>query len=548
MEQPQIGPYSQTEVGAGGRQDAAKTFEQTSVIHWLLESAPLVVSVKDEQWRHIYMNPAMERAIGRRDWYGKTTAEIFPPALAAAITDNDRAVLEADQMMLFVQDLPGGPDGISRKLVAKWAAVGPTGRRVIVTLALDAGEVGAAQSAAALTRFAGAVLDAISSNVAVIDTTGTILAVNAAWSRFAIENGGDPRATGRGANYLAVCDAAAAAGDAVAGEFAAGIRAVIDGRRDFFEMEYPCHSPTEKRWFAGRVTRLSGERPGRVVVVHENITARKAAEMERAERARVENERNRLRGSVEAMKHVLGVVAHELRTPLAGILSIAELLNMSEMRQLPEREQYIEALPREVRRMSDIVNNLLEAARLNAGAARWNWQSLRYGEICEEAIDTVGPVAAEHGVELTWRTEPADLSGTGDADAVRRLMVNLLSNACRHTPSGGKVELSCRAAEHDGGAAVEITVADTGEGIDLERSGNLGEPFACSSGALGARHVRGSGLGLAICRGIAGAHGGRITIESAPHMGTTVTAVLRRDLPGPQSGAAELVFVKRRAA
>jgi signal transduction histidine kinase len=119
-------------------------------------------------------------------------------------------------------------------------------------------------------------LDSLSAHIAILDESGEIVAVNDAWRTFAEANGGDPERVSEGVNYLQVCEPGSGSEEAVA--FAEGIRAVLSGLREDFEMEYPCHSPTERRWFIGRVTRFSGaERPW-AVVAHENITDRKVAE------------------------------------------------------------------------------------------------------------------------------------------------------------------------------------------------------------------------------------------------------------------------------
>ena len=121
-------------------------------------------------------------------------------------------------------------------------------------------------------------IDSLSAHIAILDGTGELIAVNRAWTEFAERNYGSLDRVGVGANYLQVCDASAKAGSGDASAFADGIRTVMSGRRSYFELEYPCHSPTEKRWFVGRVTRFSGANSSRVVVAHENITEGKLAE------------------------------------------------------------------------------------------------------------------------------------------------------------------------------------------------------------------------------------------------------------------------------
>lgn len=125
-------------------------------------------------------------------------------------------------------------------------------------------------------RFLRSALDALAGNIAVLDHNGEILEVNESWRRFARENQFDGDACGTGSNYFTPCEE-----DPIGAVIASGIRDVLSGLREGFEAEYPCHSPTEQRWFLMRVTRFRGPGPARVVVVHENVTERKVAEAER---------------------------------------------------------------------------------------------------------------------------------------------------------------------------------------------------------------------------------------------------------------------------
>src|SRR5918994_1307281 len=124
-------------------------------------------------------------------------------------------------------------------------------------------------------------LDSLSAHIAILDESGEIIAVNEVWRAFAKANGTDPRKVSEGVNYLRVCDSATGLFSDVAATFAEGIRAVLSGRWESFELEYPCHSPTERRWFMGRVTPFFGTEKSWVVVAHENITERKRMEEER---------------------------------------------------------------------------------------------------------------------------------------------------------------------------------------------------------------------------------------------------------------------------
>jgi diguanylate cyclase (GGDEF)-like protein/PAS domain S-box-containing protein len=127
-------------------------------------------------------------------------------------------------------------------------------------------------------RFSKSTIDALSAHLCVLDERGIILGVNAAWRRFAEENGADPDHVSEGVNYITLCQSACGEWADEAPPFVTGLRALLSGTQDYFAMEYPCHSRSEKRWFLARATRFSGEGPVRVVVVHENITPIKLAE------------------------------------------------------------------------------------------------------------------------------------------------------------------------------------------------------------------------------------------------------------------------------
>ncbi len=134
-------------------------------------------------------------------------------------------------------------------------------------------------SVAEATDFYVSVLDSLSQQIAVIDAQGSIQWVNRSWKTFSGENGGEPDKSWRGINYLNVCGSAGESGEWGGGDALTGIRQVIEGEHPTFYMEYPCHSPTEQRWFMMRIHPLDGNKPEYFVVTHENITERKLVEI-----------------------------------------------------------------------------------------------------------------------------------------------------------------------------------------------------------------------------------------------------------------------------
>jgi signal transduction histidine kinase len=263
-----------------------------------------------------------------------------------------------------------------------------------------------------------------------------------------------------------------------------------------------------------------------------SMVEERTRELERA--YEVERERNSLRDAVRAHEQVLGVVGHELRTPLAAIRAMAEFLLTDGASSTPQFQDFLEAIDGEVVRMSAMVNDLLEVARLNSGVAKWDWSTISVAEACGEAVASVRPLVNSTKVALTLDVTPTELSMRGDGGAIRRMVLNLLTNACKFTHAGS-IEVGAKQITSSDKDCIEIRISDTGKGIEPEKALRLGEAFALNSGVVGDRFVDGSGLGLAICRGIVSAHGGSISFESVPLRGTTVTVRLRANLAEPMT-------------
>ena len=128
------------------------------------------------------------------------------------------------------------------------------------------------------------ILDSFPAHTAIVDTDGVILAVNKAWRQFGVQNGLDSSVNMVGLNYLSICDAADGPDADFSARFAAGLRAVLAGKKTTMEMEYPCHAPDERRWFCGKISRLTktGKRPS-AIIMHENVTGRVLEKFQKVE-------------------------------------------------------------------------------------------------------------------------------------------------------------------------------------------------------------------------------------------------------------------------
>ncbi|WP_051675684.1 CHASE3 domain-containing protein [Polaromonas glacialis] len=221
-------------------------------------------------------NPAFERHTGICGAAGKRISEIAPGQTADGI-EMYAKVLRTGEAIRFVNP----SKALDRCLEGYACRIGGPESATIAVLVRDITERQRSQKALCESqRFLRSSLDALSGHIAVLDESGTILEINEAWQRFADENqppGVAASGIGIGVNYLDHCrQTLLQGGDTPA--YALAIQDIIAGRRMRFEMEYPCDSPTEKRWFVMRVTRFQSAGPVRIVIVHDDCTERKLAE------------------------------------------------------------------------------------------------------------------------------------------------------------------------------------------------------------------------------------------------------------------------------
>lgn len=231
---------------------------------------------------------------------------------------------------------------------------------------------------------------------------------------------------------------------------------------------------------------------------------------ENAQRAELEAETERLRSGL------LSAVSHDFRTPLAAILgSTGSLLEKESLRnQVGVREQ-LENIQSEAERLTHLVQNLLEATRLESGAIRLRKELFPLEEVLGSALERLKKLlkGRDLRVHISEDVPPIPMDGT----LIEQVFINLLENALRHTPPESPLEVS---AEKEGNFA-RVDLADRGPGVTPDNRERVFEKFYHGEASPGA------GLGLAICQAVVKAHGGRIWVEDRPQGG----AVFRFTLP-----------------
>jgi signal transduction histidine kinase len=212
----------------------------------------------------------------------------------------------------------------------------------------------------------------------------------------------------------------------------------------------------------------------------------------------------------------VSMVSHELRGPMASVIGCAQTLNRR-WRELTQeqRESFLGLIESETSRLSDLVGDVLDTSRIEAGTFPYVFGAVDVGELVRETAAVVS--LGQDEVRVTTRL-PASLPAVkGDRERLRQLLWNLLTNAVKYTTSGDEVEVAA-AAEN---GVVAVSVSDHGPGIPQDAQCLIFEKFGRVSQDGGSKP--GAGLGLFIARSIAEAHGGTLDVESGPDAGSTFT-------------------------
>jgi PAS domain S-box-containing protein len=256
-----------------------------------------------------------------------------------------------------------------------------------------------------------------------------------------------------------------------------------------------------------------GGQPSFLLGISEDITEAKMVQ-EALAQAQGEAER-----ANRAKSQFLANMSHELRTPLNAILGFSALLRDDATGRLDEatRLRFLNQIHSSGQHLLELINDVLDLSKVEAGQMDLLLQPVELGQLIDDVRATVEPLARTKSIALNIVLAP-ELRLVADPAKVRQMLLNLVSNAIKFTPSGGRIAIRRRRIE----SAVEISVTDTGIGIAEKDLGRLFTEFQQLDAGRGQRQ-EGTGLGLALTKRMAELHGGQVTVESEPGKGSTFT-------------------------
>ncbi len=503
--------------------------ESQATLQAILDRTASVIFLKDSDGRYLLVNRAFELLLGKNslEIIGCSDYELFPPALAALYHENDQRALQ--QNILEIEEFIPQPDGLHTFLVTKFPLLDLQGMPYAVAgVATDITERKQMESALRENeRFSRSIINALPEPLCVLDQTGTILAVNQAWMQppqlpFAQIPFGHLQ---EGSNYLKAC-CAEESPNSPSRQFAETISKIIRSELSQQSMEFHWPEQRHGRWFIGTITPFQSDGPLRLLVMRQETTRIKQAEMMQRHLTTVLDEQvaqrtRELQRSNQDLQQFAYIASHDLQEPLRQISGFVQLLKRRYHGQLDEKaDQFIDFTAEGCQRMQELINSLLGYSRV--GTHPIHIQPLVADQLVQRAMENLHLTIQESSAQITCGTLP---TLWGDQQQLVQLLQNLLSNAIKFRLPGQIPHIDIAAKPYQNSWI--ITIKDDGIGIDPTHQERIFEIFQRLNSRVS---YSGTGIGLSICKRIVERHNGWMMVESVPGEGSAFSFFL----PAPQ--------------
>ena len=256
---------------------------------------------------------------------------------------------------------------------------------------------------------------------------------------------------------------------------------------------------------------------------NQNIALKHFSDELRERNAEIERKNAQLEQASQMKSKFLAAMSHELRTPLNAVIGFSEVLDARMFGEMNEKQsEYVKDIHEAGHHLLALINDILDLSKIEAGRMELDQAEFDLPQMLESATLLIQERAAQHGLTIKLDVDERLGGIVGDERKLKQVLINLLTNAVKFTPDGGRIELKAAPAS-DG--TVEIAVKDTGIGIAPEEQATIFEEFHQACTADG-HNQEGLGLGLALSKRFVEMHGGSIRVRSQPEQGSTFTFTL----------------------
>jgi signal transduction histidine kinase len=255
---------------------------------------------------------------------------------------------------------------------------------------------------------------------------------------------------------------------------------------------------------------------------NQNIALKAITEQLRQRNLEIERKNTQLEQASRMKSRFLAAMSHELRTPLNAVIGFSEVLDERMFGELNDKQaEYVKDIHESGRHLLSLINDILDLSKIEAGRMELALTRFDFPQALESAVMLVRERAAKHGLTLDLIVDERLESLVADQRKVKQILLNLLANAVKFTPDGGRIEVRAALA----GEAVVLTVSDTGVGIPRDEQAVIFDEFRQVKTDAG-RQREGTGLGLALTKRFVEMHHGAIDVRSEPGKGSTFTVTL----------------------